>query len=193
MIKPDSTQTEKHTVRKTMKALGIIMLFGLFIMMIASVMYIYRESCMTMFGTAIGLTVLLLAKIASFILLKKMMHNKGKRKWYTVLTTIIFLFFCAVTTKHILFPPIKEIPVTGSYQIGTEDYWVNMDIKDPYLSDGSLRELQIRKWFPVDASGYILDFRYLQTITIYDDFVALCNELESFEDVSKTLHIENGE
>lgn len=28
-----------------------------------------------------------------------------------------------------------------------------MDIKDPYLSDGSLRELQIRKRFPVDASG----------------------------------------
>lgn len=37
MIKPDSTQTETHPVRKTMKALGIIILFGLFIMMIASV------------------------------------------------------------------------------------------------------------------------------------------------------------
>ena len=55
--------------------------------------------------------------------------------------------------KYILFLPVREIPVTGSYQIGTEDYWVNMDIKDPYLSDGSLRKLQIRKWFPVDASG----------------------------------------
>ena len=31
------------------------------------------------------------------------------------------------------------------------------------------------------ASGYIIDFRYLQTITVYDDFVAFCNELESFE------------
>lgn len=31
------------------------------------------------------------------------------------------------------------------------------------------------------ASGYILDFRYLQTITVYDDFAALCDELESFE------------
>lgn len=31
------------------------------------------------------------------------------------------------------------------------------------------------------ASGYILDFRYLQTITAYDDFLALCSELESFE------------
>ena len=31
------------------------------------------------------------------------------------------------------------------------------------------------------ASGYILDFRYLQTITVYEDFVALCEELEFFE------------
>lgn len=31
------------------------------------------------------------------------------------------------------------------------------------------------------ASGYILDFRYLQTITVYDDFIALCRELEAFE------------
>ena len=126
MIKPDSRQTEKHPVRKTMKALGIIILFGLFIMMIASVMYIYRESCMTMFGTAIGLTVLLLAEITSFILIKKMMHNKGKRKWYTVITTVIFLFFCAVTSKYILFPPVREIPTTGNYQVASEDYWVNM-------------------------------------------------------------------
>lgn len=31
------------------------------------------------------------------------------------------------------------------------------------------------------ASGYILDFRYLQTITVYEDFATLCTELESFE------------
>lgn len=82
MTKTDSTQTEKHPVRKTMKALGIIILFGLFIMMIASVMYIYRESCMTMFGTAIGLTVLLLAAFTSFILIKKMMHANEARYYF---------------------------------------------------------------------------------------------------------------
>lgn len=32
------------------------------------------------------------------------------------------------------------------------------------------------------ASGYIFDFRYLQTITVYEDFAALCRELESFEE-----------
>ncbi|MCQ2470124.1 MAG: hypothetical protein MJ100_09975 [Ruminococcus sp.] len=31
------------------------------------------------------------------------------------------------------------------------------------------------------ASGLILDFRYLQTITVYEDFAALCSELESYE------------
>jgi hypothetical protein len=31
------------------------------------------------------------------------------------------------------------------------------------------------------ASGYILDFKYLQTITVYEDFVSLYKELEEFE------------
>ena len=31
------------------------------------------------------------------------------------------------------------------------------------------------------ASGFILDFNFLQSITIYDDFIALCNELETYE------------
>ncbi len=35
------------------------------------------------------------------------------------------------------------------------------------------------------SSGLILDFRYLQTITVYDDFVALCNELEAYETAEK--------
>ena len=31
------------------------------------------------------------------------------------------------------------------------------------------------------ASGYILDFDYLETITAYEDFVSLYKELEAFE------------
>ncbi|MGN0696514.1 MAG: hypothetical protein ACI4J5_07120 [Oscillospiraceae bacterium] len=31
------------------------------------------------------------------------------------------------------------------------------------------------------SSGYILDLRYLQTITVYEDFRALCDELEAYE------------
>lgn len=40
-------------------------------------------------------------------------------------------------------------------------------------------------FFRHKASGYILDFRYLQTITCYEDFMALCEELESFESDSE--------
>jgi len=36
-------------------------------------------------------------------------------------------------------------------------------------------------FFKHKASGYILDFRFLQSITVFDDFVTLCNELESHE------------
>ena len=32
-----------------------------------------------------------------------------------------------------------------------------------------------------NASGHILDYRYLQTITVHADFVRLCGELERFE------------
>ncbi len=35
------------------------------------------------------------------------------------------------------------------------------------------------------ASGYILDFRYLRTVTVYEDFLALCSELEAFEGTSE--------
>jgi hypothetical protein len=31
------------------------------------------------------------------------------------------------------------------------------------------------------ASGYILDFRFLQTITVYEEFVELCIEPEKHE------------
>ena len=36
-------------------------------------------------------------------------------------------------------------------------------------------------FFKHKASGFILDFRYLQTITVYYDFVTLCKELETYE------------
>jgi len=32
------------------------------------------------------------------------------------------------------------------------------------------------------ASGFILDFRFLQGITVFDDFTALCDELEGYEE-----------
>lgn len=37
------------------------------------------------------------------------------------------------------------------------------------------------EFFRHRASGFILDFRYLQSITVYADFEALCRELEALE------------
>lgn len=64
---------------------------------------------------------------------------------------IIFLLIVAIIVvvgKKILFPRYDEIEVTGKYEIGHEDYWVTEDREDPFLKDGSLREVQVRIWYP---------------------------------------------
>ncbi len=60
------------------------------------------------------------------------------------------LFFIA---KRILFPKHDETEVTGNYEIACEDYWVTEEKADPFLDDGSLREVQVRVWYPVDFDG----------------------------------------
>ncbi len=61
----------------------------------------------------------------------------------------------------------------------------NIDKYEPLKYDYRKGFISVPLWdadfFRHCASGYIIDFRYLQTITVYDDFIALCNELESFE------------
>lgn len=61
----------------------------------------------------------------------------------------------------------------------------NIDKYEPLKYDCKKGFLAVPLW---DAdflrhriSGYILDFRYLQTITNYDVFTDLCRELEAFE------------
>ena len=64
----------------------------------------------------------------------------------------------------------------------------NIDRFEPVKYDYQKGFVSVPLWdadfFRHRASGYILDFRYLQTITVYDDFSALCHELESFEQLS---------
>ena len=36
------------------------------------------------------------------------------------------------------------------------------------------------------ASAFVLDFNYLRSITVYEDFVSLCKELESYERQERT-------
>ena len=62
---------------------------------------------------------------------------------------------------------------------------INIDKFEPLKYDYKKGFVSVPLWdadfFKHRASGYILDFRYLQTITVYDDFAALCSELESHE------------
>ena len=50
-----------------------------------------------------------------------------------------------------------------------------------YKNGFTLTELWDADFLKHKASGFILDFRYLQSITIYEDFVSLYKELEEYE------------
>ena len=68
----------------------------------------------------------------------------------SVCICLAVLFFVG---KRIFFPTNKELEVTGEYEIACEDYWVTEETEDPFLDDGSLREVQVRAWYPVDFDG----------------------------------------
>ena len=50
-----------------------------------------------------------------------------------------------------------------------------------YKNGFTVTELWDADFLKHKASGFILDFRYLQSITIYEDFVSLYKELEEYE------------
>ncbi len=64
---------------------------------------------------------------------------------------IIALAVLIVAVKLIMFPPVKDIPTTGQYRIASEDYWVTEDKADPYFPDRESRQLQVRRWYPIDC------------------------------------------
>ena len=61
----------------------------------------------------------------------------------------------------------------------------NIDKFEPYKYHYKEKFIKTELWdadfLKHKASGFIIDFRFLQTITIYDDFVAFYKELESYE------------
>ena len=73
--------------------------------------------------------------------------NKKVKKMISIIAIILVVI---VALKFIMFPPVKTILTTGKYQVASEDYWVNEDKADPYSVDGIFRQLQVRKWYPVD-------------------------------------------
>ena len=65
--------------------------------------------------------------------------------------TITIILVCFVLLKLIIFPPAKKLSVTGSYKFESLDYWVDEQKEDPYLANKSMRQLQVRKWYPLDC------------------------------------------
>ena len=77
------------------------------------------------------------------------MKNKKVKRMIGV---IIILAVLAVVIKFILFPPVKQLPTTGQYQITSVDYWVTENRSDPYFDDRECRQLQVRRWYPIDCT-----------------------------------------
>lgn len=67
----------------------------------------------------------------------------------------------------------------------------NIDQFEPYKYHYLQGFIKTQLWdcdfFKHRASGFLIDLRFLQTITKYDDFVALCNELNSYEAQTEPL------
>lgn len=76
-----------------------------------------------------------------------------KKNMIITIIVLVSIVFLIVVGKRILFPAYDEIEVTGKYEIDCEDYWVTEDKEDPFLNDGSLREVQVRVWYPKDYNA----------------------------------------
>ena len=96
--------------------------------------------------------ILLLIEIFLFVMIIKWQRKKEMKKHCRILTLVLFIPLWIVTIKHVVFPPIRELPTTGMYQIESLDYWVDEDKADPYLDNGTIRQLQVRKWYPADSN-----------------------------------------
>ncbi|MDO4489238.1 MAG: hypothetical protein Q4B67_09165 [Eubacteriales bacterium] len=73
---------------------------------------------------------------------------KRRKAMKTILIILCILVVLFVAGKMILFPKYEALPVSGKYDIGTLEYWVTEDIEDPYLKDGSKREVWVRVYYP---------------------------------------------
>lgn len=95
------------------------------------------------------LAVAIVELIAVIILLKKMKKRqigRGKR----FLAFFAYLVISLVTIKFAVFPPVKEVKTTGSYQTAAEDYWLQTTQTG---TDGENREIQVRVWYPENYDG----------------------------------------
>lgn len=71
-----------------------------------------------------------------------------KKAMKILIIICIIVAVIIIVGKCILFPRYEEIKVTGQYEFACEDDWVTEDRQDPFLNNGSLREVQVRVWYP---------------------------------------------
>lgn len=94
---------------------------------------------------------LLIAEIIAFIIVTRKLKKNKTRKVYRVGAWLLSLMIMLFTVKFVVFPPHKELPTTGNYQTASSDYWIDENLADIYSDSGQNRELQIRKWYPLNA------------------------------------------
>jgi hypothetical protein len=96
--------------------------------------------------------------------------------------------------KHLIFKDVfyEKTDIIGllfrlnKLCIGKVNYFrKNIDKYDPLKYDYKKGFIIVPLWdsdfLRHKASGFVLDYRYLSTIVVYADFVALCNELEKHQ------------
>ena len=118
-------------------------------------------------------------------IIKKYDLKKENNAWYQEKEnshkTLIFTdkFLNRNDTIGILFRIYKlcfaKVKYFRAYSFKFEPY--KYDYKEGFIKT----ELWDAEFFKHIDSGYMLDLRYLQSITIYENFLKLCEELESFE------------
>ena len=118
-------------------------------------------------------------------IIKKYDLKKENNAWYQEKEnshkTLIFTdkFLNRNDTIGILFRIYKlcfaKVKYFRAYPFKFEPY--KYDYKKGFIKT----ELWDAEFFKHTDSGYMLDLRFLQSITVYEDFVKLCKELESFE------------
>lgn len=117
--------------------------------------------------------------VAVIMILKKMKRRQlGRGKRFLVFLAYFVLSF--VTVKLAVFPPMQEVKMTGSYQIASEDYWLQTIQAGV---DGEKRELQVRAWYPGDYDGMVHSAKVMVfshgTCGTIDNNLSLYRELAS--------------
>lgn len=103
--------------------------------------------------TAVFLIVISLVELAAYLVIAHTLRAKNGKKPRRLLAALCFAAVFLLTLRFAMFPPHKELPVSGGCEVASTDYWVTEEQEDPYLGGGRLRQLQVRKWYPANGEA----------------------------------------